>query len=534
MTMAEARGIRQFFNELRRRKVMRVAVVYAVVAWILIQVAQATFEPLALPRWTVTLVIMLALLGFPISLALAWALETTPEGIRREKAGEDASTDAPTATTAPRTSPADTPSIAVLPFVDMSPDRDQDYFCEGMAEEILNALTRIEGLHVAARTSSFQFKGRAADVRKVAQELGVNTVLEGSVRKAGDQLRVTAQLISAGDGYHLWSDRYDRGLQDVFAIQDEIATRITEALELRLTRRDRDALQVKATGQIQAYDYYLRGRQLVNQFGKRRIGYSIEMFNKAIEIDPNYAPAHAGLTLANAMMYMFFDPDPKFCAAAERASARAIELDPESADAHTTRGISELMAKHFDAAEQAFDRALALNPKSFEASYYCARGCVSRGQFERAVAMFEKAAEIRPEDYQALLLAMQVYRTLGRLDAERSAAERGLERARRTLELNPGDVRALYLGGTAHLRLGRRREAFEWAERALALEPDEPSVLYNVACVLALAGETDRSMDLLERAVLPGMANRIWIEHDSDVDSLREHPRFKAFMATLK
>jgi len=163
---------------------------------------------------------------------------------------------------------SDAPSIAVLPFIDMSPDRDQDYFCEGMAEEILNALTRIDGLRVAARTSSFQFKGRAADVRKVGQELGVRTVLEGSVRKAGSQLRVTAQLINSGDGYHLWSERYDRGLEDVFTIQDDIAARITEALKLRLTPQDLNAIQVKPTGDIQAYDYYLRGRQLVNQFGK--------------------------------------------------------------------------------------------------------------------------------------------------------------------------------------------------------------------------------------------------------------------------
>jgi adenylate cyclase len=526
--MSEARGFKHFIDELRRRKVIRVAVVYAVVAWVLIQVAQATFPPLNLPQWTITLVIMLAILGFPISFAMAWALERTPEGVRRERPADEPP--------GPDSAAQGTPSIAVLPFVDMSPDRDQDYFCEGMAEEILNALTRIDGLRVAARTSSFQFKGRAADMRKVALELGVNTVLEGSVRKAGSQLRVTAQLISAGDGYHLWSERYDRGLEDVFAIQDDIATRITEALKLHLTPRDLDAIQVKPTGDVQAYDYYLRGRQLVNQFGKRRMEYAIQMFDKAIEMDPSYAPAYAGLTQANAILYMLFDPNPKYCEGAERASAKAIALDPGSAEAHTTRGIAELMNKNYSASEQAFDRAMALNPKSFDAPYFCARGCVSQGHYVRAVAMFERAAEVRPEDYQALLLGMQVYRTLGRLDDERSAAERGFARARRTLELNAGDVRALYLGGSALLRLGRTREALEWVERALALEPDEPSVLYNVGCLYAqLGGEyLDKAMGLLERAVLPGMANRVWVEHDSDLDALRELPRFKAFLATLK
>ena len=273
----------------------------------------------------------------------------------------------------------------MLPFLDMSPERDQDYFCEGMAEEILNALTRVEGLRVVARSSSFQFKGPALDVRKVGQELGAHTVLEGSVRKAGSQLRVSAQLVSAGDGYHLWSERYDGGLEDVFAIQDGIATKIAGALKLKLTPQERDAIQAKPTESIQAYEYYLRGRQFVNQFGKRRMAAAIQMFDRAIEIDPTYAPAYAGLTTATAMMHMYWDADEKLCRRAEQASAKAIELDPNSADAHTSRGVAELLAKRFDAAEQAFERAIALNPRSFDAHYHYARCCASRGSPEKAV-----------------------------------------------------------------------------------------------------------------------------------------------------
>jgi len=535
--MARAQRLRQFLGELRRRKVIRVAIVYAVVAWVLIQVAQATFEPLHLPQWTLTLVVVLAIFGFPVSVALAWAFEVTPEGVRRERVESDAEpAAAPRSDAVERVPPAaatratEAPSIAVLPFLDMSQERDQEYFCEGMAEEILNALTRIEGLSVAARTSSFRFKGRPEDVRIVARELGVNTVLEGSVRKAGDRLRVTAQLVNAADGYHLWSERYDRALADVFAIQDEIATKIAEALELRLTRRDRDAIHGRTTGVIQAYDYYLRGRHAVHQFGKRAMQYAIQMFEKAIAIDPEYAPAHAGLTLANATMYMVYDADARVCTAAERASARAIELDPDSAEAHTTRGIVELMTNRFDAAEQAFERAIALDPRSFDALYYYAQSCATRGNHARAAEYYEKAAKVRPEDYQALLISAQSYRSLGQPEAERSAAERGLARAKRTLELNPDDVRALYLGAVALCKIGRVTEGREWAERALALEPDEPSVLYNVACYYTRAGEHERAIDLLERAVLPGSANRVWIEHDSDLDELRDLPRFKAYM----
>ena len=332
----------------------------------------------------------------------------------------------------------------------MSPDRDQDYFCEGMAEEILNALTRIEGLRVAARTSSFQFKGRAADVRKVAQELGVNTVLEGSVRKAGTQLRVTAQLINAGDGYHLWSDRYDRGIEDVFAIQDEIATKITEALKLRLTRQDRRCDPGQADGRDPGLRLLPAGtpvRQPVRQAAHRIRHSDVQ------QGDRDRSELRAGLCRSHARERAdvhVLRPGPEVLRGGRSAPApKRSRWIPGSAEAHTTRGIAELMGGHFDAAEQAFERAIALNPKSFDAHYYCARGCVTRGEYARAAAMFEKAAEVRPEDYQALLLAVQAYRTLGRRDEERSAAERGFERARRTLELNPGDVRALYLGASA-------------------------------------------------------------------------------------
>ncbi len=532
MHMSTTGPIKNFIAELKRRKVFRVALVYAAIGWVLVQIAEATFEPLQLPEWTMTLLIVLVVFGFPLAIGMAWALEVTPQGIRREITAEDEQSKAgpPPDKQGVETS---APSIAVLPFADMSPDKDQDYFCEGIAEEILNALTRIEGLRVASRTSAFQFKDGASSIQTVARELGVKTVLEGSVRKAGSQLRVTAQLINSADGYHLWSERFDGSVEDVFAIQDEIANKIADALRVRFGPQAKDVLQIRATTTIQAYDYYLRGRQLSNQFGKSNLENAIKMFDKAIEIDPEYAPAYSGLADSYAILYMFFVASQSNCERAQRASARASELAPNSTEAHVSRGLAEMQAKRFELAEQAFERAIEIDPQMFEAYYYYGRSSTAQGEFEKAVELFEKAAKLRPEDYQSLLLTVQIYRSLGRDEDSREAARRGLERTRRTLALNPADVRALYLGAAALSMLDQREEATEWGDRALAIDPDEPSVLYNVACLYSVMGRLDDAMDLLERALLPGMANRLWVMHDSDLDPLRKHPRFKAFLKAL-
>ncbi len=530
--MSNSGPVKKLVAELKRRKVFRVAIVYAAIGWVLIQIAEATFEPLQLPEWSMTLLIVLVAFGFPLAIGMAWALEVTPQGIRRETAEED---EPSSGTPSPDKERVETsgPSIAVLPFADMSPDKDQDYFCEGIAEEILNALVRIEGLRVASRTSAFQFKEKTPDIQTVARELNVNTVLEGSVRKSGSQLRITAQLIKSADGFHLWSEQFDGSVEDVFAIQDEIASKIADALRVRFDPRAKGVLQNRVTTAIQAYDYYLRGRQLGNQFGKRSQENAIRMYDKAIEIDPEYAPAYSGLADSHATLYMFFDTSQSHCERAQWASTRASELAPNSAEAHVSRGLAELQVEGFELAEKAFERAIEIDPHMFEAYYYYGRASAAQGKFEKAAELFEKAAELRPEDYQTVLITVQIYWSLGRENKSLEAARRGVERARRALALNPADARALYLGATGLETLDQREEATEWAERALAIDPDEPTVLYNIACLYSTMRRPDDAMDLLERAVLPGMANRSWVEHDSSLDPLRDQPRFKAFLKTL-
>src|SRR5512135_107884 len=270
--MADAGSrLQRWFAELRRRKVIRVSGVYLVVAWLAIQVADAVFEPLGMPAWSLKLVIVLAALGFPVACALAWAFDVSRKGIElTPPLPGDASPPLPAVAAVPALEiPAAAPpaaSVAILPFADMSPARDHEYFCDGIAEEIINALCCVRGLSVASRTSAFQFKGRSVDVREIGKALGVGAVLEGSVRKAGDRVRITAQLVSAADGYHLWSESYDRQLEDVFAIQSDIAQRLVRALRGALTPSENALIERGGTRNAEAYDFYLRGQQLLREY----------------------------------------------------------------------------------------------------------------------------------------------------------------------------------------------------------------------------------------------------------------------------
>jgi TolB-like protein/Flp pilus assembly protein TadD len=423
--------------------------------------------------------------------------------------------------------------IAVLPFVDMSPERDQGYFCEGIAEEILNALAGIEALCVAARASSFHFRQESLDVREIGHRLDVQAILDGSVRKAGNRARITAQLVDVANGYHLWSKRYDRELVDIFAIQDEIAESVVQALEVTLSPREKDSMK-QPVADIEAYDYYLQGRRAAERLSTEGVRAALKLFRKAIAIDPGYAPAWAGIADCHSSLFAWHGSCEDNLEEADRASLKAIELAPSSAEAHASRGYVLSLRGDCPGACGEFERAVELNPRLFEAWWYYARDRFGDGDYARAAELLEKAAEVRPDDYQALLLAPQFYRPLGEMDKALQAAERGVERARRRLDLVPRDARALYLGAGPLWTLGRHEEAREWAERALALGPDDPAILYNVGCFYAVAGEAERAIDCFEKAVLQDFGYRRWFEHDSDLDSLRSHPRFQALLDRLE
>ncbi len=422
-------------------------------------------------------------------------------------------------------------SIAVLPFADMSAERENGYFTDGMAEEIINALTTIKALRVASRTSSFAFKGTTEDIRQVGRKLDVATVLEGSVRKAGMKLRITAQLVNVADGYQLWSQRYDRDMEDVFAIQDEIAQNIVKALSVILSEDEKRAIEKVPTANVEAYECYLRGRQFFHQFQKSSLEFARQMFSRAIDIDPTYALAYAGMADSCSILYTNFDASEANLLNADTASMRALELGPELAEAHVARGHAVSLQGRRAEAEAEFETALSLNPQLFDAAYMYGRALVAQGQLDRAAKMFERAAELRPEDYVVPGLLGGAYASLGRTADAQRAFKRQINAASKRLELNPDDPRALYMGGSALARLGEGARAREWANQALAINSTDATVLYNVACIYSSSGEVDESISLLERAVAAGFGHWNWIEHDSDFDPLRASPRYKALLA---
>ena len=427
----------------------------------------------------------------------------------------------------------DKPSIAVLPFTNMSGDPEQEFFSDGISEDIITDLSKISALFVVGRNTSFSYKGMSFQLPKVAAELGVKFLLEGSVRKAGDRVRVTAQLIDGQSGGHVWADRYDRDLTDIFAIQDEITKSIVDQLKIRLIPEERRAIAQAPTGNVEAYTFYLRGRQYFHNSTKWFLGLARQMFERAIELDLMYARAYAGLALADTRLVGWFGmgiPAEQILAAA----GKAIALAPDLAEAHAARGEALSAMGRKQEGEEEFERALEIDPNNFEANLFYARHFARHGEFERSVPLFSRAMEVQPEDCQAPLLIHQVLRALGRDEEGRKYSRIGLKRAEEALRRFPESSRPAQLGAVALTALDQPEEAKRWMERALSIDPDDTHIQYNAACMWAQLGDSDRALDLLQRwASHVGSENKDWMLHDPDLDPLRDHPRYAKILELI-
>lgn len=526
--------LKRHIAELRRRRVFRSAAAYLVVAWLLLQIADVTFEPLGLPPWSQRSLIIALALGFLPACALAWIFDLTTRGlVRTEPASAGAALSS--AGAAPDSAPmSPIAAMAILPFADLSEARDQDWFCDGLAEEIIDSLCCVRGLRVASRTASFRFRDGSVDPREIGRLLNVDAILEGSVRKAGQRLKITAQLIDTKDGYHLWSESYERQIEDVFTIQSEIAKSVAQALKFSLTGPALGRSLRYAPSNIAAYEYYLRGRQMAGQISDLTWRTAPNMFRRAIELDPNYAQALAGLadSLAQQLLWRMV-PATQVLPEASAAAAKALDLAPDLAEAHVAQGHVRSLAGDGAGATRSFERAIALNPELHEAYYYFARHCYAQGDHARAAELFQQAHRTRPDEYIALALAVGALDAKGDRAGADAMARRALSGLLHQCEMEPENARLHYMAAGLMQRLGRGEEGRTYAEKALRLRPDDFGTLYNVACFYALGGDCERALELLERSIGRGGGYYDWIRHDADLASLRDLPRFQQLLANL-
>ena len=424
-------------------------------------------------------------------------------------------------------------SICVLPFTNMSGDPEQEYFSDGISEDIITDLSKVSALWVAARNTSFTFKGRHVDAPQLARQLNVTHLLEGSVRKSGNRVRITAQLIEGASGGHVWAERYDRDLSDIFALQDEISQAIVAALKLKLMPEEKKAIEQRGTVSPEAYKLYLMARQYSvtgNRGAARRNEAIIRLCRRAIEIDPGYARAWALIASAQTTMRLLVGPqgDDGFDTA-----ERALALDPNLAEAHAAKARALMSRGRFDEAEQEVALALRLEPESYEVNSAAGRLNYLLRRFAPAIVHYEKAVAMMDTDYSASGLLVSCYKAVGDIEAARTAARRSLARAERIVAVEPDNGSAMSNVIAALAALGERERFTEWVERALLLDPDNLNLRYNVACALVLdLQDHDGALDLLEPLFeRMGREGTDWARTDPDLDAIRDHPRYQAMVA---
>jgi TolB-like protein/Tfp pilus assembly protein PilF len=576
--------VNNFFSELKRRNVYKVAVAYAIVGWLLVQIATQVFPFLEIPNWIVRLVIALVAIGFPIALLIAWAFELTPEGIKRTEDVDPGAADVSkkhtwvyvvvigaafslglffvgrysartTGSALPNELPAK--SIAVLPFENLSEEKGNAYFAEGIQDEILTRLAKVADLKVISRTSTQKYKSAPDNLREIAKQLGVANILEGSVQKANDQVRVNVQLINATNDAHLWADIYDRKLTDMFATESEIAKTIADTLQAKLTGSEMAAMAKAPTANGEAYELYLKGRYFWNKRTGADFRKAIDYFNQAIAKDPNYALAYVGLADSYLLLSNYGAAAPRdSIPQAKAAVKKALELDSNLAEAHASSAL--LSQNDFDCerAIREYERAIELSPNYAMAHHWFGDGpLMALARSDRSIAEGKRAVELDPlslinnsdlgwdyfnarrydEAIAQLRKTIEIdshfylaHYYLGEALQLKGQLTEAIGEYRTAVELND-DPEALALLGQAYARAGQRDEAQKILSRLTEEAKSRYVSGYSFALVLTGLGDKEGAIDALERAYRNGEGADIYIiKVDPLLDDLRGHPRFEA------
>jgi adenylate cyclase len=421
--------------------------------------------------------------------------------------------------------------ICVLPFANMSGDPEQDYFSDGITEDIITDLSKVSALSIASRNTAFSFKGKTIELAQVARQTKATHVLEGSVRKAGNRVRITAQLIDAANDAHVWAERFDRDLNDIFALQDEISKAIVSALKLTLLPEEQHALEQRSTTNAEAYKLYLMARQFWLADSERNNELCVRICKRVVELDPNYAQAWATLALAQWNVFNRGDSEDD----GESAAARAVALDPQLADAHAAVAAAHRSHGRFAEGLAACERALELEPESYIAHRVAGLCCIGLRRYAEAAVHFEAAAASLESDFTAASFVVQCYEANGDLPKAREAARRALTRIEKVVAAQPDHGRAIGFGVGMLASLGERDRAKEWVVRGRLLDPGNVSLLYNFACAMVQLRDLDAALELLQSVTDQMNAGMLsWIEADSDLDPIRDDPRFQAMLQAAR
>ncbi len=421
-------------------------------------------------------------------------------------------------------------ALAVMPFDNISPDQETDYFSDGLTEELIARLSLVSEIDLISRWATKQMRERKSDVRALAEELGARYIVGGSVRRFQDSVRITVQLVDTATNRQLWGNTYKGKLDDIFDIQEQVAQQIVEALKLKLSFAEKVSLTKRQTVNVEAYDLYLRGQDYLYRLTKRSIEYAIQLFEKAIELDPRYAAAYAACSSAYGQKYQYFARDERARERAQELSFKALMYDNNLPEAYTAMGLSYFLWNRLDEARASSRKAVELNPDDFVAHWTLGRIEFTKGELEEAYNEFRRVIELKPTFFTGYIDLAMTCERLGRLAEAQAARARTLELLPNYLLQSPDDSRARLIYAVTLAEAKRTEEALRETGKALELSPDDPLSMYNCACVYARLGQGDRAIEALKKS---GAAARMsgWMKNDPDLASLREHPEFISLLA---
>jgi adenylate cyclase len=499
--------------DLKGHRVFSRTVAYAVAASIALA---AAYDLTRWPGWLLTSLAGAAIAGLPVVFLLIRA------SARRQAKKEKASSK--------QADHQETPQalrVGMVPLTPTSADGPLTFFADGFSGELLNLLAETGRIPVASPSTCFSLKGKPDDLKSLARKLQISHLIDGSINRDEDIISIQARLRTTGTGETVWSETLEGTTNDIFALQERIVRHVGQAIG---TEVQPDARENATTDNATAFEFYLIGRGYFVKGALADLAHAVRLFSSATETDPSFVRAWVDLAETYALQVIYYEGSDAEREAADAASEKAVALAPDRGDAHAARGIAHLASEEYEDAVIECDRAIELDPSLWKAYYNYARASYHQGEMAKALRLFEKAGEINDSDYQSPLLAAPIYKRLGDMESSEKSAREGVARAETFLEDHPDNHRAFYLGAGALLDLGERERAVEWAQKALAIDPSDPSIRYNMGCFYAKAGEIDQAFEYLQDSI----TSKSWIEHDPDLDPIREDPRYQKLLDSLE